>query len=39
LLPGVALCEIPVTDLALVSKPGGFGDDDVLLKLRDAIGQ
>jgi len=39
LLRGVALCEIPVTDLALVSKPGGFGDDDVLLKLRDAIGQ
>lgn len=38
LLPGVALAEIPETGLALVSKPGGFGNDDVLLKLREAIG-
>ena len=39
LLPGVALCEIPGADLALVSKPGGFGNDDVLLELRAAISQ
>lgn len=37
MLPGVALSEIPETGLALVSKPGGFGNDDVLLKLREAI--
>jgi D-threonate/D-erythronate kinase len=37
LLPGVALSEVPGAGLALISKPGGFGKDDVLLQLRAAI--
>ena len=34
-LPGVALSEVPESHLVVLSKPGGFGSDDVLLKLRE----
>ncbi|HWN96041.1 MAG TPA: four-carbon acid sugar kinase family protein [Methylomirabilota bacterium] len=38
-LPGLALCEIAEQPgLILISKPGGFGDQDVLLKLREKAG-
>jgi uncharacterized protein YgbK (DUF1537 family) len=33
-LPGVALSEVFDNHLVVISKPGGFGSDDVLLKLR-----
>ena len=36
-VPGVALAEIPGAGIALLSKPGGFGNEDVLLTLRDTI--
>jgi len=35
ILPGVAVCEVrEQRGLVLLTKPGGFGDEDVLLRLR-----
>ena len=37
LLPGVPISRLPTTDLVLVTKAGGFGPVDVLLRIREEV--